>query len=240
MQTLCLDVSAQIFSGTKTEKYKGEVKVSGGDLLKGTIELNLAIDAVQIEVDESGELLAFTASKLDYFKFNDDEVEKERVFYSLPYITESSGYESFLFFELIKDAGEFALLSRVHFKETKTGGSWSGGTPTTITTPDGGTTTFYGTPAFTPGNDVKIEYEHLYFITKEGEILPYGIVKGYKNNLALGTITFKSKVFIDKDALRKVMEDHYKDCMEYANKEKLNIKKVKDLLVVMDYFKDLL
>ncbi len=229
--------SAQIFSKDKFKWYQGEVQLTDGTIKKGEIATNLAANVVQVKVDsEGGKQYAYTSANVNYFKAFDDKAERERIFYSLPYTDEYNGHDGLLFFELIKDADDFALLSRYQFKKVENSGYQLTGP--TIANIGGGAGRNLETSSNDPSfRQSRVEYTTFFFINKDGEILPYGEVKGYENEGSLVKINFRNT--LDKNALREVLGEDYDACMQFAKNENLNVKKIKDLVVVMDYYDSL-
>jgi hypothetical protein len=89
--------------------HTGKIILLTGDTLKGLVKYDLQQDVVQYTVQERT-VEVYTARKVLYFEIFDETVEKQRVFYALPF-SNASGYKSPMFFELLED-GKMTLLAR--------------------------------------------------------------------------------------------------------------------------------
>lgn len=88
--------------------HAGSVTLTDGTKLEGNLKYDLPIDALQIIVEEK--TLTYPANKIRQFKFFQEDIELNRVFYSMPYVTET-GYRRPKLFEVLFN-GRTGLLTR--------------------------------------------------------------------------------------------------------------------------------
>lgn len=88
--------------------HKGNIYSSDGQTLSGLVKYDLENNLVQLQ---DINITTFTASNVTYFEIFDEILGGIRKFYSLPYAL-NSGYETPVFFEVLTESNELALLCR--------------------------------------------------------------------------------------------------------------------------------
>jgi len=76
--------------------------------------------------------------------------------------------------------------------------------------------------------DVFEQREIFYLATPEGLVKPY-IKNTYK------VVKFKGSSFVERDALKEVLENKYDQCEKYAKDNKLSLKNKDDVLKVLQF-----
>ena len=89
--------------------HTGKIILLTGDTLKGFLKYDLQQDVVQYTVQERI-VEVYTARKVLSFEIFDETVQKQRIFYALPF-SNTTGYKSPMFFEVLED-GKMTLLAR--------------------------------------------------------------------------------------------------------------------------------
>ncbi len=88
--------------------HKGNIYGSDGQTFTGLVKYDLENNLVQLQETN---INTFTASNVTYFEIYDEIFGGIRKFYSLPYSL-SSGYETPIFFEVLTEGDDIALLCR--------------------------------------------------------------------------------------------------------------------------------
>ncbi|WP_439474206.1 hypothetical protein [Algoriphagus formosus] len=88
--------------------HKGNIHTTDGQVYSGLVKYDLDNNLVQLQVET---IATFTASNVTYFEILDDIYGGLRKFYSLPYSL-NGDYETPIFFEVLTEGEEIALLCR--------------------------------------------------------------------------------------------------------------------------------
>ena len=88
--------------------HVGSVTLTDGSRLEGNIKYDLQIDALQIQVGDK--TLTYPANQIRQFKIHQEDIDLNRVFFSIPFVTET-GYRRPKLFEVLHDA-RTGLLTR--------------------------------------------------------------------------------------------------------------------------------
>lgn len=88
--------------------HKGNIYGSDGQSFSGLVKYDLENNLVQLQ---DASITTFTASNVTYFEIFDEMLGGIRKFYSLPYAL-NSGYETPIFFEILTETEDLALLCR--------------------------------------------------------------------------------------------------------------------------------
>lgn len=88
--------------------HKGNIYGSDGQSFSGLVKYDLDNNLVQLQETN---INTFTASNVTYFEIYDEIFGGIRKFYSLPYAL-TSGYETPIFFEVLTEGDDIALLCR--------------------------------------------------------------------------------------------------------------------------------
>lgn len=86
----------------------GSVTLANGSKVEGNIKYDLAVDALQVQVGEK--TLTYSANQIRQFKIFQKDIQIRRVFFSMPFVTET-GYRRPKLFEVLFD-GRTGLLTR--------------------------------------------------------------------------------------------------------------------------------
>ncbi len=89
--------------------HEGKIVLESGDTLKGQVKYDMAQDLVQFNLSNQ-KAEAYSARKILFFEIFDNTVRKYRLFFSLPYAS-NTGYKTPVFFELLEE-GKMTLLAR--------------------------------------------------------------------------------------------------------------------------------
>ncbi|MFY0594279.1 hypothetical protein [Roseivirga sp.] len=81
--------------------HEGSVTLVDGNRLNGNIKYDLAADLIQVIVDQK--TLTYSASQIRQFDIFQADIELKRVFFSIPFVTET-GYRRPKLFEVLLDA----------------------------------------------------------------------------------------------------------------------------------------
>ncbi|MFT7149234.1 MAG: hypothetical protein ACI82Q_001091 [Nonlabens sp.] len=88
--------------------HVGDVVLTDGNKLEGTIKYDVLGDVIQIDLDEK--IQTFAANQIQQFRIFQEDIARYRVFYTIPFLNKN-GYRRPSFFELIFE-GETSLLAR--------------------------------------------------------------------------------------------------------------------------------
>ena len=91
-------INAQFYNFPSESWHRGDLVLSDGNILEGSIKYDLEADAIQLNYDNK--ILTYAANQLKQFRVFQEDIREYRVFYSIPYVTEY-GYKRPKLFELI-------------------------------------------------------------------------------------------------------------------------------------------
>jgi hypothetical protein len=173
----------------------------------------------------------YTARGVVAFEFFDDRIQKQRVFYSFPY-EDVHGIKRPLFFEVVMEFKEFAVLSKVDpidisHKTVSTGGGFN---PATNTITHGNN---YGT-------SIEIsQTETIYLMDSETNIKPYvRIVETDIDGVFYDRKKTKNKM-LDNDLLAEfVGKEVNEKLVDFAKEQDLSFKDKNDLMRIFSYYHD--
>lgn len=88
--------------------HLGDVILTDGNKLEGTIKYDIPGDVIQVDVNDK--IQTFAASQVQQFRIFQESIARYRTFYTIPFLNEN-GYRRPSFFELIFEGGT-SLLAR--------------------------------------------------------------------------------------------------------------------------------
>jgi hypothetical protein len=89
--------------------HEGKIMLESGDTLKGRVKYDMQQDIIQFNIpNQTAE--AYSARKILSFEIFDNTVRRYRLFFSLPYAS-NTNYKAPIFFELLEE-GKMTLLAR--------------------------------------------------------------------------------------------------------------------------------
>ena len=189
--------SGQAFK--KKQKWfqgQGKVQLIDGNVLGGLIYYSFQRSVIQVVKNEKSQ--GFTSDKVAYFEYFDEGFEKKRKFYSIPYDLDLNGFKENVFFEVIKELSNIALVK----------------------------TQRYNNFDLATGSFERLT-EVLYFINDNGIIKPYveiihklkGQARMVIDDKALAFVTkknyYKIQTFIKQEKLNKKKEEDLVKILEY-------------------------
>ena len=220
-----ISVEEELLAGP--EWFTGSLMLNNGKEHHGLIKYNDRTDIVCLE--NGRESKSFTARHVKAFEFFDEVERKQRMFYAVEVEDRVNNIRRPLFFELLMDTKEFALISkvapiRIDRKEYTTPAMFN---PATGSFNAG---RYYGYPATIS------QTETLFFFSKEGEIRPYLEIKEKEiDGMFYDRSIVKNKI-LDEAALEQYTNRHYKKLISYAKQNALDIKEKKDLMSLLSYY----
>jgi hypothetical protein len=223
---LCqISIDEELLAGP--EWFEGSVLLNNGKEVEGLIKYNDKTDIVSIENGRNSK--SFTARHVKAFEFYDEVRKSQRVFYAVEVEDKINNVKRPLFFEVLVDSKEFALISkiapiRVERKEYSTPAMFN---PATGSFAAG---RYYGYPATISHT------ETLFLFSKEGEIRPILEIKEKEiDGMFFDRSVVKNRV-LDDNVLKRFTRDHYKDLVSYAKENSLSLKEKNDLITLVKYY----
>jgi hypothetical protein len=232
--------------------FEGTVTLTDGKQLQGLVRYN---DRTAVLSYQNGdESRSFTPRSVLGFEFFDEQQQRQRVYYSIPYKTVEKNLNAAdmmpkkrkpfnqedqpgrkYFFELVRDYGSFVIISKVdpiEVEQKKSAGFANNDTR--------------NSPGFNdvPGAFVKVEVsqeETIYLMNQKGEIEPYlratSTEDGATNIFTNQDTKHSQKLVADEDLLAEyISEKSYKQLREYASQNKLRFRKKEDFLKILTYY----
>ena len=214
------------------EWSEGSIMTNDGKELRGLLKYNDKSGLVAYE--NGSDKKSFTARNVAGFEFFDEETERQRIFYSLPYEDPQNNVERPLFFEVIKEFAVFAVLSKVDpididHKSIPTSAAFDPYTSTFVRGTHYGTTTEIS------------QTETIYLMDPQGNIRPYiKIVEKEIDGIFYDTSKTKNKM-LDDDLLEEFIGPaNNKKLVAYAKENDLSFKRKSDLIKILDYYSELI
>ena len=198
---------------------EGNISLIDGTSLKGQVLYRKKTNSVSVKGDKVSEV-DISTSQISSFDFLDPESKKQREFSFLMFMDPESKLETRALFEVLYLFKNFAMLSKtdpVEITQKSSPGHSS---------PNGG---------FTPGiaYDVESQKETIFFADNEGNFSPYVKITRRDDRR-------KEKVErIGSELLSKYTQPYYQRLMDFAIKEELHPEDKKDLIRIMEYYKEL-
>ncbi len=236
--SLLLVISIAAFSQVSIEEellagpewFQGSLMLNSGKEYKGLIKYNDKTDIVCLE--NGRESKSFTARHVRGFEFFDEVAQEQRVFYSVEVEDKVNNVKRPLFFEVLVDTKDFALISKIapikmERKEYSTPAMFN---PATGSFTAG---RYYGYPSTVS------QTETLFLFSKEGEIRPILEIKEKEiDGMFFDRSIVKNRI-LDHDVLKRFTNPHYSTLLSYAKENDLSIKEKKDLITLLHYYKSL-
>jgi hypothetical protein len=172
---------------------------------------------------------SFTARHVKGFEFFDEVAKKQRVFYSVEVEDKTNNVKRPLFFEVLVDSKEFALISKIapiRFERKEYS------TPAMFNPATGSFTAgrYYGYPATVS------QTETLFLFSKEGEMRPLLEIKEKEiDGMFFDRSIVKNRI-LDSDLLKRFTSPHYKELVSYAKENSLSVKEKNDLITLLTYY----
>lgn len=177
----------------------GMVQLTDGKKLEGEIYYSFQYSMVQ--VIRNNRSTQFKSDKVAYFEYFDEGFEKKRKFYSIPYDLDQNNFKELVFFEVIKELSNLALVK----------------------------TQSYNNFDLSTGNFERLT-EVLYFADNKGKITPYvevihkltGASRRVINKTAFTAVTrkhsYKVQNYIKEQKLNEKREEDLVKILEYFDK----------------------
>jgi hypothetical protein len=219
-------IEEQLIAGP--EWFDGSVMLTTGRELKGLVKYNDRTDIVSLE--SGRESKSFTARHVKAFEFFDEVEARQRVFYAVDVEDRINNVRRPLFFEVLLDTKDFALISKIapiRFERKEYT------TPAMFNPATGSFTAgrYYGYPSTIS------QTETLFLFSKEGEIRPYLEIKEKEiDGMFYDRSIVKNRV-LDEDVLKRYTRGHYGEVVTFAKENSLNLREKKDLISALSYYK---
>ena len=213
-----------------TKWNQGSILTNDGEELKGLLRYDDRVGILNyINGDQSR---SFLPRNVTAFEFLDEVTQKQRIFYSLEDEDALRNIKIPLFFEVLKDFKNFAVLSRVDpVKVDKVTNKASYFSPVT--------------PYAAPGTGISshteiIQTETIFFLDDKGNVEPYIQVL----NIVVDRVWYerekKKNKYVDKDVITKYFtKEEMVKMEEYADKNDLTFRVKDDLVKILSYCEEL-
>ncbi|NBP68974.1 MAG: hypothetical protein EBR30_18995 [Cytophagia bacterium] len=219
---------------SREEWFQGSILLSDESELKGLILYNNKTGILSYQNGTTSK--SFTPRNVIAFEFYDEARNKQRLFYSIEYEDDKTSAKRPFFFELVKDYGDFALVSRIDPLEIKKQRSTSD-VIFNKTTPDGLNPNL-GTSNVFESSPRTIQLETVYlFDLINAKINP--IAEITSENIDRVLLSDKTRVndkVVGRKYLKEFMGDRYSQVINYANDQGIGLDNKEDLIKIFDYF----
>ena len=225
---LCFSQEAGLLTN-KQEWYDGSILLSDGTELKGLVKYN--DDNGILSYHDGSNTKAFSQRSVLGFEFFDESVQRQRVFYTIPYEDSQTGVQRPLYFEVIREYKTFAILSRYDPLDMKQRTQVS-------------SVNVNGVPMHTNVSTLEIsQTETIFLMHKNGIIKPYLRItntgNGTKSIITKKDTKTKNRI-VDEDLLAEyVTGPVYDDLQRYAKENNLKFRKKADFMKIIAYYDSL-
>jgi hypothetical protein len=223
---LCqITIEEELLAGP--EWFDGSILLNDGNEIRGLIKYNDKTDIVCLE--NGRESRSYTARHVRAFEFYDEVEKKQRLFYAVEVEDRINNIKRPLFFEVLMDTKDFALISKIapikfERKEYATPaifnpvtGSFSAGR-------------YYGYPSTIS------QTETLFFFSRDGEVRPFLEIKEKEIDGMFHDRSIVKNRIVDENVLKQFTSSHYDKLVSYAEENSLNIQNKKDLISLLEYY----
>jgi hypothetical protein len=208
---------------------EGSVILNEGTEIKGSIRYNDKNGLVSFESGNDNR--SFTARSILGFEFFDYAVNRQRIFYTIEYEDSKGNGKRPLFFEVLKDFKTFAVLAKmdpVGIKQKQNQGAAISNGVIGVGV-GGGTTTKIN------------QTETVYIMNSTGEIKPYlNITRKVVDRTLYDRSKIKNKIIDDSLLKEYFVEPGYSKMIQYAEGKNLNFDVKEDLLLILEYYQDVM
>jgi hypothetical protein len=209
------------------EQGEGSVMLNDGTELIGHISFNNREGKLACE-DVDNEVHYYNARNIMGFRFYDDSVSRERIFYTLDFEEGYGEGKRPVFFEILKDLKTFAVVSKIDPIAAK-----NHNTRRTLTS-----TFMFGNPinALLPLSTVT-QTETVYILTTEGELKPYmKLIRKLIDRPLFDSETIKDRV-LDKDILEAYfIEPGYSSMLTFAKQNQLEFENKEQFIKIIQHY----
>lgn len=218
----------EIFPGP--EWYQGSILLNNGKELEGLIKYNDKNDIVCFERGRDSR--SFTARTVKAFEFFDEIEKKQRVFYAVPVEDTRHNVKRPLFFEVLMDLKNFAVLSKISpikFEKREY-------TTPAIFNPATGSFSagrYYGYPSTVSHT------ETLFVLSKNGLIKPYLQIIEKDVDGMFYDRSISKNIILDNDALKINTSPYYNKLQSFAKQNDLSFDHKNDLIAILKYYEQL-
>ena len=207
---------------------EGNVTLTNGQELSGLVRFD---DNSGVLTFENGDVSkALIAKNCAKFSFFDEELQKQRFFYSLEY-DDRQTFKKFYFFELLRSFDQFAVLSKVDPIDVQDKTQSTG----PVMAPDG---SFYSPGTYHTRTEV-YQTETIFLMNNLGDIRPYVKIVEREFDTLFGARKRSKNRFIDKGLLASYTGGRHAKLELFAEKNDLDFRIKGDLLKILDAYAEL-
>jgi len=204
---------------------QGNLVLNDGTKLSGKLKFNDRVGLLAFE-DGAGDNRSFTARTIATFEYQDEKVNRKRVFYSLEYEDpEREGSKRAFVFELLKEFDDYAVLSRFDPMDVRQ-----------VVAP----VSFTSMPATGSPRTIIDLAETVYILTREGDIQPIYRLSEFISDGGVFDSERKKRRMVDKMLLPYFNDDAYFEMMEYVDEKELDIWAKEDFIKALTFYKETL
>lgn len=207
---------------------------------EGTVMLvdNTEINGL-LRFDEKRELLSFesgrdsrsfTPRKIIGFEYYDNRIERQRVYFSLPYTNIDSGEETYGFFEVLRQYKNFAVLSR---KSPVTYRKKQAVTQAPNSDP------LYGNTIWNQDAIILEQLETIYLMNETNTLTAFLEITQKEVERTLLDRSVVKKNLVDKKLLRNFVGNYYDELISYAKEREWELDVKEDLIQLLDYYESI-
>ena len=201
------------------EKWsEGSIMLDDGTELKGLVRFEDRAGVLNYQ--NGNDSRSFTPRSVLGFEFFDEELVRQRVFYSIEFENQDDGIKRPVFFELLKDFKTFAVMSKADPVQVsmKANPAYS-----------------YGSAGTNSSTEIE-QTETIYFMREDGTLEPYVKVQRRVVNHQIFSYAKNTEKIVDKKVMGRYFTKEENDAMEaYAEKNELNIRIKEHLIKILNY-----
>jgi hypothetical protein len=205
--------------GLNTKWCEGNILLNDNSLLKGYIRYNDKMGMISFRQNKEEEDQTFTTKRIVAMEYFDHDLIIQRKFASFNVISENEGMKDEIFFEIIMEFNQFAVLS----KQERVVPAIRKGNFTTAT----------GSPTYT-----KVGYEQfekICLVGSDGKAEVVLTVSEFERTKS-SDLAVEIKPYLSKAVLAKYTASKWEKVRTYIKENKLNLKKKTGLLMALEYY----
>lgn len=203
--------------------FNGLVELESGRFIKGQLSYYSDFENGLLQIRADGKTYSFDANQVVRFEFNDPQLQRNRVFYSLPYSPPGLPNDIMLFFEALYEGPYLSVLSKTEIRNQ---------TRSTNNNPfvyrGAYIPSWYGNPR--SGNfTVQMPYETLYLVTPKTPITDYN----EPTALDKPNVRFRKA---NTDMLQNLMRDQAPKVQAFLKENRFDLRDRADMLRTVVYY----
>lgn len=214
--------------GIKPVWREGNIQLKDNTTLKGLVYYNTSFGTIQFKSIEEAEVISFQENRVLTMNFFDQQLNRTKNYTAITYTDTATDRQHQSLFEVIKDFGDFAVLSRISKAAQLYPSNYNNEYINTLHD--------FGVP----DDKMYIQIEGIFFVDKRRKLALYSLIKDMDYDGLLYDYSKSKSKIIKSKVLRDYTKNHWDDLQVYIKENKLKPKLKSDLIRILDHYEHLI